>query len=322
MRPRSKDRHLPACVYQKNGAYYYVKKNKWQRLGADLHSALLEYARIVAVPGEGVAQLIDKALPGITDKVSPSTKKQYLYCAQILKETFAEFRPDQISHGSVIQMQDMWRHSPSTANRLLTVLKLVFQWALDREIVGRNPCESVKRLPQGQRDRLVTHEEYKRIHGAAAPWVQVIMDICYLTGQRIGDVLKIEYSHLIDEGIFFEQEKTGKKLIIGWTPELVAVIDRAKSLDYKIKSHKYLLSGRAGTPRRHTNVWRYFKEAARKVGLGDVTLHDLRAMSGTAADKEGKDPSALLGHTDRRTTQIYLRDKTVQVVSGPSKKTG
>jgi hypothetical protein len=32
------------------------------------------------------------------------------------------------------------------------------------------------------------------------------------------------------------------------------------------------------------------------------------------------DPQALLGHTDERTTRIYLRDRVVPVVAGPVMK--
>jgi len=309
-------------VYLKHGSYYYVKNNKWQRLGNDLHTALKAYASIVAVPSEGVPALIDKALPHITAKVAKSTKAQYEYAAGLLKETFAEFTPDQVTHGSIIQMLDMWQDKPATANRLLTVLKGVYQWALDREMVDRNPCVSVKRRPQSKRDRLITKAEYRLLYAAVPDWMQVVMDLCYLTGQRIGDVLKIEYAHLNGDGIFFEQQKTGKRLTVQWTPELRDVVARAKQTKNTVRSAKYLISGRAGTMRAHPNVWRTFKTAARSVGLVDVTLHDLRAMSGTYAEIEGKDPTALLGHTDRRTTQSYLRDKTVRVVSGPSKKAG
>ena len=49
-RPRKKDRHLPACVFQRHGAIWYVKRGKWTRLGptSDLAGALAEYARIQA----------------------------------------------------------------------------------------------------------------------------------------------------------------------------------------------------------------------------------------------------------------------------------
>ena len=222
----------------------------------------------------------------------------------------------------MIQMMDMYVDSPATANRLLTVLRLVYQWALDREIVPHNPCVSVKRLPQKSRDRLITDAEYAAIYRQAPDWMQVVMDLCYFTGQRIGDVLKIEYSHLTDEGIFIEQEKTKKRLIIAWTPELKSVVARAKETKNTVRSIRYVVSGRAGTKRAHSNVWRTFKTAARKAGIHDVTLHDIRAMSGTSADNQGIDPTALLGHTDQRTTKIYLRDRTTKVVKGPDKKTG
>lgn len=279
-----------------------------------------EYASIVAVPENGFPALVDKALPHITEPVAPSTARIYTRCAGILKEMFAEFRPEQITHGSIVQMQDMWRDRTATANHLLTTLKLIYQWAMDREIVSMNPTLSVKRLPAGKRDRLITWPEYMAIYNCAQDWVQVIMDLCYLTGQRIGDVLKIEYSHLKEDGIFIEQEKTGKKLVIAWTPELRAVVERARTLKYSIKSVKYIVSGRAGTKRFHSNVWRYFKKAAKEAGIPDVTLHDLRAMSGTEADREGKNAMELLGHTDAHTTKIYLRDKAPKRVSGPSKK--
>lgn len=319
MRPRKKDRHLPPCVYLKHGAYYLVKEGKWQRLGSDLHSALIEYASIMALPEDGLSALIDKALPAILEGKSESTKKQYIYCSKLLKEVFSEFRPEQVRHGDIVQMMDAFSDRKTIANRMLTVLRLTYMWALDRSLVQVDPTVSVKRFAQKSRDRLITPDEYVAIYSRCAPWLQIIMDLCYLTGQRIGDVLKIEYSHLQDDGIYIEQTKTGKKLIVGWTPELRAVVDRAKDADYKVKSLRYLLSGRAGTMRKHSNVWRYFKEAARKAGLDDVTLHDLRAMSGTEAERQGIDPTALLGHTDRRTTQIYLRDRSAKVVAGPAK---
>lgn len=318
MRPRKKDRHLPPCVYIKHGAYYLVKDGKWRRLGADLHVALSEYASIMALPEDGLPALIDKALPALIEGKSSNTKMQYTHCAGLLKDVFAEFRPEQVRHGDIVQMMDAFSDRKSIANRMLTVLRLAYRWALDRGLVQSDPTVSVKRFAQQSRDRLVTPAEYAAIYARCLPWLQIIMDLCYLTGQRIGDVLKIEYSHLGDEGIFFEQQKTGKKLIVGWTPELRAVVDRAKDSNHKIKSLRYLLSGRAGTPRAHPNVWKTFKNAAREVGLGDITLHDLRAMSGTEAERQGIDPMALLGHTDRRTTQIYLRDRSAKVVAGPA----
>lgn len=320
MRPRTKDRHLPACVYQKHGAYWYVKGGKWRKIGSDLHGALTEYARIVTAPKDGMQALIDDALPNLTKNVAASTRKQYEYCAAQLQEAFVDFYPNQVRHGDVVELLDGYSDRRALANRMLTVLKLVFQWALDRGRVEANPCVSVKRFVQKPRDRLITPKEYAAIYEGCPPWLQCVMDLCYLTGQRIGDVLKIEDDHLHDEGLYFEQQKTGKRLVVAWTPELRAAVERAQKLRAAPTRTPYLLGGRGGNLRLHSNVWRIFKDAAVRANVPDVTLHDLRAMAGTDAESQGIDPSALLGHSDPRTTRIYLRDKRPKLVKGPTRK--
>lgn len=307
-------------MYEKHGAFWYVKGGKWRKIGTDLHSALTEYARIVSAPTEGMPAMIDEALPFLTKKVAASTKKQYEYCAAMLKEDFADFYPGQVKHGDVVEMLDQYSDRQALANRMLTVLKLVFQWALDRGRVEANPCVSVKRFVQASRDRLITREEYALVYEACHPWLQCVMDLCYLTGQRIGDVLKIELLHLRDDGIYFEQQKTGKRLVVEWTPELRAVCERAKSLHGEAIQKRFLIAARGGHQRLYSYVWRAFKNAANTAKVPDVNLHDLRAMSGTAAEAQGIDPTALLGHSDTRTTRIYLRDKRPKLVKGPSRR--
>lgn len=43
-------------------------------------------------------------------------------------------------------------------------------------------------------------------------------------------------------------------------------------------------------------------------------------MAASDAKAQGLDSQGLLGHTDARTTRIYLRDKLVPVVQGPRMK--
>ena len=58
--------------------------------------------------------------------------------------------------------------------------------------------------------------------------------------------------------------------------------------------------------------------ACSAAGVEDANLHDNRAFSATEARKQGLDPKKLLGHDDRKTTEIYLRDRIVEVVQGPT----
>lgn len=77
MRPRKKDRHLPPCMYLKHGAYYLVRKGKWERLGSDFQEALLAYAKIVGGKSNGgMSLLIDEALDAMRRRLSENTNKQ------------------------------------------------------------------------------------------------------------------------------------------------------------------------------------------------------------------------------------------------------
>ena len=319
MRPRKKDRHLPPCVYLKHGAYWLVKKGKWTRLGAELPEALQSYAKAVAPEAPGMPGLIDRMMPFVIKGKAPSTVLQYNKCAALVRVVFKDRSPEQIKHGDVVQMMDAFNDRPVIANRMLTVLRMVFVKALDRGLVEADPTIRVTRFDQAERDRLITDGEYKAIYGKAPAWLQVIMDLCYLTGQRIGDVLTLERSQLLDEGIYFKQQKTGNHLIVGWTPQLRTVIKTAGRLSAKMASLRYVVPGRGGKLRHYHNVYRAFKTAAERAGIKNVTLHDLRAKAGTDAERQGLDPTALLGHKSAKTTQSYLRDKRAKVVAGPKK---
>ncbi len=326
MRPRKKDRHLPACVYQKHGAFYLVKAGKWTRLGADLRSALVAYARgPEALPDEArgtVAALIREAMPNITSKVAAATKAQYEGAGRRLEEIFAEFSPAQVMPKHVAKMRRSYAGTPNMANRMLTVLRLVFNYAVEEQLVDTNPCIGIKRLEEAKRERLIAPGEYNAIYAKAGPRLQVIMDLLQLTGQRVTDVIKLRRADLVDEGIYFRQRKTKAQLIVRWSPELRHVVDRAKTLDTNLRAMT-LLHGRGGKPVDYRTVHDQWVDACEAAGVLDADLRDLRAMSGTEAKRQGINPTALLGHTSPTMTARYLRDKEVPVVDGPSfKKSG
>lgn len=316
MRPRQKDRHLPSCVYLRHGAYWLVKRGKWTRLAADLPAALAEYARIVSHPAGGMPALIEETLPAILAGKRPATVKQYRIAARRLQEILAEFDPAQVKPVHVAQIQTSFEATPAVANRTVTVLRMIFGRALKAGLIESNPCVGIEPLPIAARTREITWDEYRAIYAQAGARLQCLMDLCLLTGQRIGDVLSIRRADLTEQGIAFRQQKTGKRLIVAWTPELRAAVERAKSLTGNV-SALTLFYGRAGQPPRYQIVYRQWQAACKLAGVADANLHDLRAMSGTEADRQGVDATALLGHSDPKMTRRYLRDRSAKVVAGP-----
>lgn len=312
MRPRKKDRHLPACMYQKHGAYYLVRKGKWKRLGTDFQASLVEYAKLIDKGNQGgMPKLIDDALEHMRTRTKPplktNTLKQYEAACERLKENFADFEPREVLQRHVVALKMHMADTPNMSNRIISVLRSVFTYALEQQIVDSNPCIGVRRHLEHKRDRYITHGEFEAICANSSDNMRVIYEMCYLTGQRIGDVLAIRLADISDEGISFKQEKTNAKLLVQMTPDLEDLIARVKALPRKIRGLTLFCSPRGGKPVNYGSVKDAFAISCKKAGVEDATLHDLRAKSLSDTDDQGNDAQKLGGHTDAKMTQRYLR---------------
>lgn len=319
MRPRQKNRHLPPCVYLRHGAYWLVRRGKWTRLASDIQPALVEYARLYAQQSTGMAALIEDALPHIIAGRKPNTAKLYRLTARKLQTIFAEFAPEQVTPAHVAQMRRGLAATPSMANRCVSTLRLVFNWALEEHLVERNPVVGAKRIQEKARTRRITAGEYAAIHAKASARLRVVMELCYCTGQRVGDVLSMRREQLRDDGVYVEQAKTGAQVLIAWNPRLKDATEAAKAAHGRVAS-LYVVKGRGAQPQAYAPIYRDWRRACEAAGVKGANIHDLRAMAGSDAKREGLDARALLGHTTERQTATYLRDRDVSAVQGPAGK--
>jgi integrase len=306
-------------LHFKHGAWYFVRGGHWDRLAADLPTALIEYGKRVASPAGGMTALIDQALLKMRGRIADNTRKQYEIAGRKLKKILIEFAPNQVLPKHVAQIKLSMIAHPNMANRCLSVLRQVFDYALELQLVDSNPAVGIKRLEEAKRKRLITWPEFEAIYAKAPPRLQIIMDLLFLTGQRVNDVLTIKIRDLIEEGIAFAQQKTGARLTVRWTPELRAVVDRAKTLHGNVRALTLLHNRRGKAPDYSTTKLQWNKACA-AAGVQDADLRDLRAMSATATKRQldKKAATALLGHTSEAMTERYLRDKEIPQVDGPS----
>lgn len=319
MRPRKKDRHLPACVYFRHGAHYLVKKGDWLWLGVHWPGdARDEYDRLRGGhAGDGLAKYIDEAIR--RRKLAPSTQRLYKIAAERIKLAFAEFHdPNDVRPKHVALFKRSMTDTPGIANHCLSVLRITFSDLLEEGLVESNPATGIKRFDQAPRERLISPAEFDAIHAKAVPRLQCMMDLMYLTGQRLMDVVGIHESQITDEGLYFKQRKTGKRLAVRWTPELRAAVERARALN-PVRSLT-LFRGRRGTPPGYKSVRVQWVQACALAGVVDAQARDIRAMAATEVDQQDGDAQRLLGHTSEATTRRYLRSKIVPLVSGPTRK--
>lgn len=326
MRRRKQDRHLPPCLHFQHGAYYFVKGNKWEPIAGpgappvrDLATALTEYARRVEAPAGGMAGLIDRALRILRPKLAPNTFRQYQLAGKILKRKLAEFAPEQVMPRHLAKVKLDLANTPNMANRVLTVARLVFNVALEEQLINANPAVGIKRHPEQKRRKLLSAEEFAAIYAKASPRLQCLMDLWRGSGQRVMDVARLGERHLLDEGLYFEQQKTGARLIVRWTPELRAAVERARALN-PVRALVLFPARRGqtrGKPVGYKTLYVAWRRTCAAAGVEDCDLRDLRALAATEAKRQGKNPTALLGHTTPAMTARYLRDKEVPAVDGP-----
>jgi integrase len=316
-RPRTKNRNLPTNVYFRHGAYYHVRAGKWTLIGKTLPDAMLRYAQIVGLGEHTMSLLLDETMAEAEKRnLAAATLISYRHAAERLREMTVEFAVSDVKPKHVAEIMDEYADKAAWANIMRTVLKLAFDLAVRRGWVDYNPVSSIPRFGQTPRSRYITHAEYQAIYAAGNDTLKAVMTLCYLTGQRISDVLKIRESDITDDGIEFDQGKTDKKLLVRWNPDLQEAVRYARSLN--AARTLYLLGQRNGKIRSYGGVKDLWKRACETAGVEDAHIHDLRAKSLTDAKKQGHNPTLLAGHTSEAMTRRYLRSRERDEVDGPS----
>jgi integrase len=300
-------------MHFKHGRYYLVRANKWHPLSRDLRDALIAYADLVAPrPSSGIDALVERALDDMKKTVAPSTFKNYTTCARRVAEAFAEFAPAQIRPTHIAAFLDDAKDTPSMANLLRSFLKGTFERAVRWGVVDADPVRDIKPFKTNKRDRYISADEFARIRKEATPTLQCLMDLAYITGQRVGDVMSIRYSDVSEVGLFVKQQKTGARVLIAMSPDLEAAIAQARTIHQSVKGLT-LFHKRDGSPLAYNTIYGHWKKACADAKVEDAHFHDIRAAAATDAKAQGLDSRALLGHTTESSHNRYLRSKETPV---------
>lgn len=293
---------LPKYVRVSHGAYYHVRWNPstkrvvWTRLGAAYSDMLRKLADLEDDRRVDMSVVLERYRKEVSDTQASNTRRQRDWQINNLKAKFGGIRPAEVS------MKHAYRYhagrsktAPVGANREITLLRNVMRHAIKWGYIQVNPIQDFIKNKEQPRDRYVTDAEFERVKAVAPVKIRLGMDLAYLTGQRITDILTLKWSQITPEGILFVQGKTGKKLLMAVTPALQAVLDECRGHEI------YVLA--SGAHRITYDGFRMaFDTAKRKAGVEWFTMHDLRAKAATDSD------GALLGHSDKRTLhRVYKR---------------
>ena len=315
-RRRTKNKHLPKCMYERSGTFYFVDQDgKWINLGRNYGRAIEQYNRFNEEHEEihTIDDLLDRYLKEVSPTKAETTHHTNVRQAQFIRAAFGSMKPADLTPRAIYMYLDA-RTAKVRANRELAMLSHMFKKAIRWGVVDTNPCIGIERNPEKPRDRYIEDWEYLAFKGFVEPWMAAYMDLKLLTGLRQGDMLKLRMEDLKDDGIHVNVSKTQKQIIIRWSDHLRAAVEAviATKKSYKQKDSEFVFSTRRGEPYSadgFRSIWHRRMVKAVQEGILEEKFreHDLRAKTGSDTDLEHA--KKLLSHSDSKTTQRHYRRK-------------
>lgn len=202
--------------------------------------------------------------------------------------------------------------TPGSANRLLILMRYIFNLAIRWEVPGItvNPSKNIPLMSEGnKKERYLSEEEAKRLYECVCAsenkMLRLIVPMLILTGARKREVLDARW-----EDFDFERRtwripntKLGK-------PRHVPLSDGALSVlrDASTTNKCPWVFPNPDTGKPFVSIFCAWNTARKKAGLEDVRIHDLRHSFASLLINSGRslyEVQKLLGHTQIKTTQRY-----------------
>jgi integrase len=173
------------------------------------------------------------------------------------------------------------RPAPVEANRTFEVVRRLFNWAIEEEILGENPVLKLpKPAEETPRERTLTADELQtlwRLLDNASPIVRGVFRLMLLSAQRRNEVSRMRWADLDRRehwwNIPAELTKTKRPYRVPLTPAMLAIINEIEQLCLDPKWVFPRAGG--GGPVPETNVTRPFRKLIRNTGTAHFVPHDL-----------------------------------------------
>ena len=220
-----------------------------------------------------------------------------------------------ITRNDIVMMHQARRNegaAPATANRLVILMKFIFNLALKWEEPGvsQNPARGVRLfIENNQRERFLTAQEVQgllaEVEKSSNPQLRYIIPMLVLTGARKREVLDARWADL-DQARRFRRiplSKSGKARHVPLSDgvlKLLALVPRLDDCPWVFANPE--------TREPFADIFFPWNKARQAAGLPDVRIHDLRHSFASFLVNAGRslyEVQKLLGHSQMRTTQRY-----------------
>ncbi len=219
--------------------------------------------------------------------------------------------------------------TPNTTSFYTRILRAAYNRAVDDEIIeNRKPFRNVYTGIDKTVKRALPLPVIKKIRGldlSHNPELDFARDMFMMSfmlrGMSFIDMTYLRKTDLTDGYVIYRRRKTGQQLVIEWTKEMQALLNK-----YPENSSNYLLPiiRNKGVNERSVyrnvgyNINRNLKKVAKKVGITiPLTLYVARHSWASVAKAKRIPISVIsegMGHNSEATTQIYLASLDTSIV--------
>ena len=211
--------------------------------------------------------------------LAPSTRKNWSLWVDRIGEYFGDLRIAQFDRPEKIRpvirrWRNQWADKPRTADYALQVLSRVLAHAVDPlgRIAG-NPCEGIRRVYDSDRSEIIwTDSDIRELTAIGSPELAHAVDLASHTGLRLGDLIRLSWSHVGEDAIVLRTGKSRQRreAIIPLYDELRVVLDRIPKIATTVlttsRRKPWTASGLSSAVQRA-------KAAAKWEGKGDQVLY-------------------------------------------------
>lgn len=276
------DRHGKRRVrFRKNGYSTYLTGTPWsadfmQQYAAALDGVTLQKRMIGANrtrPGSFDALCVAYYRSPEFLSLKDSTKQTYRGVIERFRKKHGRKRVAQLTRKHVKALIGEMEATPAAGNRLLSILQILLDVAMDHEMINRNPARGVKGFRKKTEgfhswtDAEILQFESTHPKGSRA---RLALDLLLYTAQRRSDVVQMGWQHVSDDSLQVTQQKTGTRLKIPIHPNL------QKALDQLPKSNLTFLQTSFGRPFSAAGFGNWFRKKCELAGLQHCSPHGLR----------------------------------------------
>jgi integrase len=200
-------------------------------------------------------------------------------------------RASDITRRDVLDLIDgIMDRSPVSANRVLSMIRRLYNWGMDRGIVDANPAAGIKPPHREHpRDRVLTEDEIRALWSAwerlAYPF-GTIQKLLLLTAQRRGEVASMRWDQIdFERGVWrltAADTKTGREHVLPLSPP---VVDTLHEVPRFVGSPLLFPANRRGSKSPVSGFSKAKVATDRLSGIEGWTWHDLRRTAATAMAK-------------------------------------